>query len=194
MRYLRSVSLLCLSASRRWRSHTLSGKRAVAGRARPRDPRHARYARPASRVQASTGVAAPMPSVSLQQRRSASRAGNGMMAPVGAECQPRSARPFVLDYRARSQVTSDSSRQPGERHGQRVDLAAGRRALRAARECRLEEISCWSKATFNTTQDLSLPLWGVVHGGFTLNWLLSNPYNNHLRSALMVRPWRCRRP
>ena len=33
---------------------------------------------------------------------------------------------------------------------------------------------------FNTTQDLSLPLWGVDHVGFTLNWLLTNPYNNRL--------------
>jgi len=32
----------------------------------------------------------------------------------------------------------------------------------------------------NTTQDLSLPLWGLDHGGFTLNWLLTNPYNNRL--------------
>ena len=34
---------------------------------------------------------------------------------------------------------------------------------------------------FNTTQDLSLPLWGVDHSAFTLNWLLTNPYNNRLR-------------
>ncbi|OPA94908.1 hypothetical protein BFW87_12685 [Pseudomonas fluorescens] len=33
----------------------------------------------------------------------------------------------------------------------------------------------------NTTQDLSLPLWGVDHGRFTLNWLLTNPYNNRLQ-------------
>ncbi|WP_439877325.1 glycoside hydrolase [Pseudomonas prosekii] len=32
----------------------------------------------------------------------------------------------------------------------------------------------------NTTQDLSLPLWSVDHAGFTLNWLMTNPYNNHL--------------
>lgn len=32
----------------------------------------------------------------------------------------------------------------------------------------------------NTTQDLSLPLWGVDHGSFTLNWLMTNPYNNRL--------------
>ncbi|MGF6097124.1 glycoside hydrolase [Pseudomonas sp. 18175] len=33
----------------------------------------------------------------------------------------------------------------------------------------------------NTTQDLSLPLWGMDHGRFTLSWLLTNPYNNRLR-------------
>jgi len=33
----------------------------------------------------------------------------------------------------------------------------------------------------NTTQDLSLPLWGVDHGAVTLSWLLTNPYNNRLR-------------
>mgnify|MGYP003606626615 FL=1 len=33
----------------------------------------------------------------------------------------------------------------------------------------------------NSTQDLSLPLWGVDHASFTLNWLLTNPYNNRLQ-------------
>ncbi|KAA0977267.1 glycoside hydrolase [Pseudomonas sp. ANT_J28] len=33
---------------------------------------------------------------------------------------------------------------------------------------------------FTTTQDLSLPLWGVDHGSFTLNWLMTNPFNNRL--------------
>lgn len=37
------------------------------------------------------------------------------------------------------------------------------------------------QGAFNTTQDLSLPLWGMDHGGFTLNWLLTNPYNNRLQ-------------
>ena len=37
------------------------------------------------------------------------------------------------------------------------------------------------QGAFNTTQDLSLPLWSVDHGGFTLNWLLTNPYNNRLQ-------------
>ncbi len=33
---------------------------------------------------------------------------------------------------------------------------------------------------FNTTQDLSLPLWGLDYGTYTLNWLLTNPFNNTL--------------
>ncbi|OLF56459.1 glycoside hydrolase [Pseudomonas chlororaphis] len=32
----------------------------------------------------------------------------------------------------------------------------------------------------NTTQDLSLPLWTLDHGAFTLSWLLTRPYNNRL--------------
>ncbi len=38
-----------------------------------------------------------------------------------------------------------------------------------------------AQGDINTTQDLSLPLWGVDHGAFTLSWLLTNPYNNRLR-------------
>nr|WP_314566805.1 glycoside hydrolase [uncultured Pseudomonas sp.] len=38
----------------------------------------------------------------------------------------------------------------------------------------------FEQGAINTTQDLSLPLWGVDHGTFTLNWLLTNPYNNRL--------------
>ena len=37
-----------------------------------------------------------------------------------------------------------------------------------------------NQGAFNTTQDLSLPLWGVEHEGFSLNWMLTNPYNNQL--------------
>jgi hypothetical protein len=32
----------------------------------------------------------------------------------------------------------------------------------------------------NTTQDLSLPLWGTDHGAFSLTWLLTQPFNNQL--------------
>lgn len=32
----------------------------------------------------------------------------------------------------------------------------------------------------STNEDLGVPLWGMDHGGFTLHWLLANPYNNAL--------------
>ncbi len=37
-----------------------------------------------------------------------------------------------------------------------------------------------SQGVLNATQDMSLPIWGVEHEGFSLSWLLSNPYNNQL--------------
>ncbi len=37
---------------------------------------------------------------------------------------------------------------------------------------------------FNTTEDLSLPLWGMDYGSFSLHWLLTNPFNN----ALAIHP------
>lgn len=38
-------------------------------------------------------------------------------------------------------------------------------------------------AEFNTSQDISLPLWGLDQGGFTLSWILTNPFNNTARFA-----------
>ncbi|MET3131949.1 hypothetical protein AAKU55_002217 [Oxalobacteraceae bacterium GrIS 1.11] len=34
---------------------------------------------------------------------------------------------------------------------------------------------------FNTSQDLSLPLWGMDHGAFSLSWIVSNPFNNRVK-------------
>ena len=36
------------------------------------------------------------------------------------------------------------------------------------------------ESEINTTEDLSLPLWGHDHGAFALTWLLLNPFNNTL--------------
>ena len=33
----------------------------------------------------------------------------------------------------------------------------------------------------NTSENLSLPLWGMHHGASSLHWLLLNPFNNTLR-------------
>lgn len=35
----------------------------------------------------------------------------------------------------------------------------------------------------NTSQDLSLPLWGLDHGAVSLSWVLTNPFNNRLKLA-----------
>ncbi|PRD42890.1 hypothetical protein C5748_14025 [Phyllobacterium phragmitis] len=37
------------------------------------------------------------------------------------------------------------------------------------------------KAEFNTSQDISLPIWGLDHGTFSLSWILTNPFNNTAR-------------
>jgi hypothetical protein len=36
-------------------------------------------------------------------------------------------------------------------------------------------------AGFDTNQDLSLPLWGMDHGAFSLHWLLPEPFGNRLQ-------------
>ncbi|RCS21576.1 hypothetical protein DUT91_23200 [Phyllobacterium salinisoli] len=36
-------------------------------------------------------------------------------------------------------------------------------------------------AEFNTSQDISLPLWGLDHESFSLSWILTNPFNNTAR-------------
>jgi hypothetical protein len=35
--------------------------------------------------------------------------------------------------------------------------------------------------SLDTTQDLSLPLWGLDHGAHTLHWILANPFDNEMR-------------
>lgn len=37
------------------------------------------------------------------------------------------------------------------------------------------------RETFNTSQDISLPLWGLDHGNFSLSWIWTNPFNNTAR-------------
>ena len=38
-------------------------------------------------------------------------------------------------------------------------------------------------AEFNTSQDMSLPLWGLDHEDFLLSWIVTNPFNNTARFA-----------
>jgi hypothetical protein len=37
------------------------------------------------------------------------------------------------------------------------------------------------QSEMNTSEDLSLPLWGMFYGNYSLSWILTNPFNNTLR-------------
>jgi len=88
-------------------------------------------------------------------------------------------RALQLSIRTRQAGTLDFLKQPGEAMGKALiwPLAEGHYVPRAE--------PVWQRflvdqGPINTTQDLSLPLWGMDHGTFTLNWLMTNPFNNRL--------------
>jgi hypothetical protein len=88
-------------------------------------------------------------------------------------------RELSLSIRARSAGELSFLKQPGSAMGKGLiwPLTEGRYVPAGD--------PLWQKflldqGDFNTTQDLSLPLWGIDHGSFTLNWLMTNPYNNRL--------------
>lgn len=86
---------------------------------------------------------------------------------------------LLLDIRARDPGELEFLRQPGEAMGRGLiwPLAEGRYIQRKDPEWQRFMLA---QGDLNTTQDLSLPLWGADHGRFTLSWLLTNPYNNRL--------------
>lgn len=84
-----------------------------------------------------------------------------------------------LSVRAQEAGSLNFLRQPGEAMGKALiwPMAEGHYVPRAE--------PVWQRflvdqGPINTTQDLSLPLWGMDHGTFTLNWLMTNPFNNRL--------------
>lgn len=70
--------------------------------------------------------------------------------------------------------------QPASAMGQALiwPLAEGRYVPRGDRVWQEFLIA---QGALDTTQDLSLPLWGMEYERFSLHWLLTNPYNNQLR-------------
>jgi len=70
--------------------------------------------------------------------------------------------------------------QPASAMGQALiwPLAEGRYVPRGDR---VWQRFLLAQAALDTTQDLSLPLWGMAYERFSLHWLLTNPYNNQLR-------------
>lgn len=88
-------------------------------------------------------------------------------------------RDLSLSITARDPGELSFLRQPGSTMGKGLiwPLAEGRYVPAGDP---LWQTFLLDQGEFNTTQDLSLPLWGVDHGVFTLNWLMTNPYNNRL--------------
>lgn len=89
-------------------------------------------------------------------------------------------RDLLLSIVARHPGTLEFLNQPGDAMGKALiwPLAEGHYVPRGH--------AVWqpfllAQGELNTTQDLSLPLWGMDHGAFTLTWLMTNPFNNRLR-------------
>lgn len=90
---------------------------------------------------------------------------------------------LALTIHAKAAATLDFLHQPATAMGQGLilPLAEGHYVPRgnpAWQSFITEHLS-----ELNTTQDLSLPLWGTDHGTFSLSWLLTNPFNNRLLLA-----------
>jgi hypothetical protein len=71
--------------------------------------------------------------------------------------------------------------QPADAFGRGMMLPLGEGYYVPARDATWRNFLLEHKSELDTTQDLSLPLWGLDHGDFTLHWLLTNPFNNLLR-------------
>jgi Glycosyl hydrolases related to GH101 family, GH129 len=89
-------------------------------------------------------------------------------------------RDLKLTIRASAAGELTLLRQPAAAigHGLILPLAEGHYTARDSKVWR--DFLVREKSRIDTTQDLSLPLWGLDHGEFSLHWLLTNPYNNQL--------------
>ncbi|MFJ2485161.1 glycoside hydrolase [Pseudomonas sp. NPDC087639] len=89
-------------------------------------------------------------------------------------------RDLSFSITARDPAELEFLRQPGSAMGKGLiwPLAEGHYVPRGDP---LWQAFLVDQGQFDSTQDLSLPLWGVEHDGFSLSWLLSNPYNNQLQ-------------
>ncbi|TFY86363.1 hypothetical protein DYL59_22345 [Pseudomonas kairouanensis] len=128
-------------------------------------------------VQASTGVAARAVSQLSQTAQQADWQWDDGAFRVSATLDQRD---LLLTLRARAPAELPILQQPASALGKGLmwPLAEGHYVPSGN--------ALWDKflqdqGDLNTTQDLSLPLWGTDHGSFTLNWLLTNPFNNRLR-------------
>ena len=130
----------------------------------------------ARRVQASAGVVAHSVSEVKRTPDSLKWQWDRGAWQLAAQLDQRELR---LSIKAREAGVLDFLKQPGDAMGRALiwPLAEGHYVPRGN--------PVWQRflvdqGPINTTQDLSLPLWGMDHGTFTLHWLMTNPFNNRL--------------
>ncbi|WLH35906.1 glycoside hydrolase [Pseudomonas sp. FP2196] len=128
-------------------------------------------------VQASTGVAAHKVSQLLRRGNRLEWQWDDGAWSLSVELDQRDLR---FSITARDPTDLEFLRQPGSAIGTGLiwPLAEGHYVPRGDP---LWQAFLVDQGAFDSTQDLSLPLWGVEHEGFSLSWLLSNPYNNQLQ-------------
>lgn len=127
-------------------------------------------------VQASTGVAAHRISNLVQRDNRVDWQWDDGAWSISVDLDQRDLN-FSITARAPAEL--EFLRQPGNAMGKGLiwPLAEGHYVPRGDP---VWQAFLVSQGVLNATQDMSLPIWGVEHEGFSLNWLLSNPYNNQL--------------
>lgn len=100
-------------------------------------------------------------------------------AKMQVECA-LSGRDLELTFIAENPETLELLRQPAAAMGRGLilPLAEGRYAPSDSADWHADLTNAHND--INTTEDLTLPLWGMDHGAFTLHWLMINPFNNRL--------------
>lgn len=71
--------------------------------------------------------------------------------------------------------------QPGSASGKALILPLGEGAYIPSEHLGWQRFILQHKAELNSSEDLSLPLWGMDYGDYSLSWLLTNPFNNRLQ-------------
>jgi hypothetical protein len=104
---------------------------------------------------------------------------DGERGPVRIKCVHED-REVNLTFTVEKPETLELLRQPAAAMGRGLilPLAEGRYAPADNAEWRADLTDAHND--LNTTEDLTLPLWGMDHGAFTLHWLMINPFNNRL--------------
>ncbi|MCF7750358.1 glycoside hydrolase [Bacillus subtilis subsp. subtilis] len=87
---------------------------------------------------------------------------------------------LVLQISATRPGTLPLLRQPAAALGKAIMLPLAEGAYVPATDTVWRSFLLQHMDRFNTSQDISLPLWGTDHGAYTLNWILTQPFGNQM--------------